>query len=269
LLLAALVLVACSPPSSVPPTTAAGPAARQPAADELTIFAASSLTDAFEEIGRAFEAANPVTKVAFSFGASSQLRTQLEQGAVADLFASADQVQMDRARGANLLVGVDRVFARNRLVVILPKDNSAQVSKLEDLARPGLKLVTAAPDVPIGAYTQEMLDRMTADPALGPDFKARFNDNVVSREPNVRQVVTKVSLGEADAAVVYSSDVTPDAARTVARLEIPDRFNTLANYPIAVLREAPHAVAAERFVGFLLGPDGQAILSKWGFIAGG
>jgi molybdate transport system substrate-binding protein len=233
---------------------------------ELTVFAASSLTDAFKEIGAAFEVANPGVKVSFNFGASSQLRTQLGQGASADLFASADQAQMDRARQANLLQGEDRVFARNRLVVIVPASNPGKVRDLTDLARPGLKLVTAGPEVPVGIYAQTALERMAQEPAFGADFKERVNANVVSREPNVRQVVAKVHLGEADAAIVYASDVTPDLAPRIGRLELPDRFNVLANYPIAMLRGASSAVAAERFAAYLLGPAGQSALAKWGFI---
>jgi molybdate transport system permease protein len=226
------LLAACAPTPAPSPTTAPRAEGRPTeapstpvgsAAGELTVFAAASLTDAFKEIGAAFEAAHPGSKVAFSFGASTQLRTQLEQGAQADVFASADQAQMDRARQANLIAAADRVFVRNRLVVIVPKANPGGVRELQDLAKPGLKLVTAAPEVPIGVYTQTMLDRMVQDPAFGPDFKDRVNANVVSREPNVRQVVAKVNLGEADAAVVYSSDVTPDVAASLGTLDVPHR----------------------------------------------
>lgn len=232
---------------------------------EVVVFAASSLTDAFKEIGDRFEAANPGSKVTFNYGASTQLRTQLEQGAKADLFASANQAEMDKAKGSGVIGGADRVFVRNRLAVIVPKANPGRVNDLKDLAKPGLKFVTAAPEVPIGVYTQDMLDKMVKDPAFGPDFKDRVNANIVSREPNVRQVVAKVSLGEADAAVVYTSDVTPDVAGTIGTLAIPDQFNTLATYPIAVVKGAPNGPGAEAFMSYVLGPDGQAILETWGF----
>lgn len=240
-----------------------------PVTGEVIVFAASSLTDAFKEIGNAFEAANPGSRVIFNFGASSQLRTQLEQGAKADVFASADQVQMDRARQAGLISGGDRVFVRNRLVLVVPKGNPASLRDLKDLAKPGLRFATAAPEVPIGVYTQQLLDRLSQDPAYGADFKARVNANVVSREPNVRQIVAKVALGEADAAVVYSSDITPDVADRLGRLEIPDRFNTLAVYPIAMVRNAPNPSGAEAFIAYVLSSAGQATLQRWGFIPAG
>jgi molybdate transport system substrate-binding protein len=281
LVLAALVLLAaalaCSPPTGTgsprggpaAPSAGAGAQAAAPVSGEVLVFAAASLTDAFKEIGAAFEAACPGSRVTFNFGASSQLRTQLEQGAQADVFASADQLQMDRARDAGVIAGSDRVFARNRLVVIAPRSNPAGVYELKDLAKPGLRFVTAAPEVPIGVYAQAMLDALTQDPAYGPDFKERVNANIVSREPNVRQVVAKVSLGEADAAVVYHSDVTPDVADKLVRIEVPDPFNVLATYPIAVVRNAPNPAGAEAFIAYVLSPQGQATLERWGFIAAG
>ncbi|HZU06144.1 MAG TPA: molybdate ABC transporter substrate-binding protein [Chloroflexota bacterium] len=271
---AALVLLAaalaCSPPMGAG-SPRGGPAAPSaaPVSGEVIVFAAASLTDAFKEIGAAFEAAYPGVRVTFNFGASSQLRTQLEQGAQADVFASADQIQMDRAKDAGLIAGPDRVFVRNRLVVIAPRSNPAGVYELKDLAKPGLRFVTAAPEVPIGVYTQSMLERLAQDPAYGPDFKEQVNANIVSREPNVRQVVAKVSLGEADAAVVYHSDVTPDVADKLVRIEIPDPFNMLATYPVAVVRNAPNPAGAEAFIAYVLGPQGQATLERWGFIAAG
>ena len=283
------LLVACAPaapptrptastrpaePPAAGPSTAAAPASvvgpsSGSASGEITVFAAASLADAFKEIGEQFQAAHRDARLSFNFGASSQLRTQLEQGARADLFASANQAEMDRARTAGLIGGADRVLVRNRLAVILPKENPGKVAELPDLARPGLRFVTAAPEVPIGVYTQDMLDRMSRDPAFGAEFKERVNANVVSREPNVRQVVAKINLGEADAAVVYSSDVTPDVAANVSRLEVPDRFNTLATYPIALVRNGPNSPGGEVFMAHVLGSDGQAVLKRRGFITGG
>jgi molybdate transport system substrate-binding protein len=230
----------------------------------VTVFAASSLTDAFKEIGAGFESDNGVT-VAFNFGASSQLRTQLEQGAVADVFASADQAQMDNARKANVIHGPDVVFARNRLVIITPKNNPANIMSAADLARPGVKLVTAAPEVPIGVYTRDMFDKMSAIDELGPDFKDRANANIVSREPNVRQVVAKVQLGEADAAVVYLTDVTPQSAPDLLTIPIPDDLNTIASYPIALVAQGPRAELGQAFIDAVIGPVGQSVLSQWNF----
>ena len=178
---------------------AAKPAAG-PVSGEIVVFAASSLTDVFQDMATAFQQANPNAKLTFNFGASSQLATQLGQGAKADVFASADQTQMDNAKKADAIGGQDVVFARNRLVVITPKDNPKQITAVKDLAKDGVKFVTAQPTVPIGQYTAQMLDKAVADPAYGADFKSKVEANTVSKEDNVRQVVSKVQLGEADAA---------------------------------------------------------------------
>ncbi len=230
------------------------------------MFAAASLTDAFTELGPAFAERNPGATVVFNFGASSTLRTQLEQGAPADVFASADGRQMDLAREAGLIVGEPVVFAQNRLVIIVPKANPGEVMGPRDLARSGLKLVIAAPEVPIAVYTREMLDRMARDPAFGPDFAQRVLANVVSEEPNVRQVVAKVQLGEADAAVVYSSDVTPRVAPDVQVIAIPDEYNVIASYPIAATSRASRPELAQSWIELVLAPAGQAVLARYGFI---
>jgi molybdate transport system substrate-binding protein len=261
LTLALAVLVALLIIPSATPASVAAPAAQGPT---VTVFAAASLTDAFKEIGAIFEA-NTGVPVTFNFGASSQLRTQLEQGAQADLFASADQIQIDRARDTGTIVGPEILFAINRLVLIAPKSNPAGIQGVADLARPGLRLVTAAPEVPIGAYTQTMLDRMSQKPEFGADFKDRANANVVSREPNVRQVVAKVQLGEADAAVVYLTDVTPQSAPDLQVLPIPDELNTIAAYPIVMVRDAPQPELGTIFVTLVLSPVGQGVLERSNF----
>ena len=232
---------------------------------ELTVFAAASLTDAFKEIGVAFERANPGAQVAFNFGASSQLRAQLEQGARADVFASADQTQMEAAGRVGALAGPARVLVRNRLTIITPKGSSKGVASVKDLANEGVRIVTTQPNVPIGQYTQAMLERASADPSYGPDFKARVEQNVVSREDNVRQVLAKVQLGEADAALVYTSDVTPQLRDQLRQVAVPAPLNTLATYPVAVARGA-NTPGGEAFVEYLLAPPGQDILARWGFI---
>jgi molybdate transport system substrate-binding protein len=280
-LLAAPLLAAALPLLGGPAGALATPAERQgqagPApgalaqgaqAGAITVFAAASLTDAFREIGGLLEVERGIA-VTFNFGASSALRTQLEQGATADVFASADQAQMDRARAAGTIAGPDVTFATNRLVIIAPKSNPGGISGPADLANPGLRLVTAGPEVPIGVYTQTMLEQMSQDPTYGADFKDRANANVVSREPNVRQVVAKVQLGEADAAVVYVSDVTPAAAPDLVSFEIPDALNTIASYPIALVRGGPNADGGQTFVDFVLSPVGQGILARWRLIPAG
>ena len=246
---ACLLLGACGRPAVERPTT-------------LVVFAAASLTEAFEEMGAAFTARHPGVQVIFNFGGSQNLRTQLEQGASADLFAPANLAEMDRATAAALIAPAQvRIFAHNELVVIMPSSNPAQVRSLADLARPGLKLVLAAAEVPAGQYARQLLKNLEA--TFGSGYAAQVMANVASNEDNVRQAVAKVQLGEADAAIVYRSDAA--AAPALSTLTIPPAVNVAAQYPMAVLNAAPQRDLAIAFVQFVLTPDGQAILKKWGF----
>jgi molybdate transport system substrate-binding protein len=167
-------------------------------------------------------------------------------------------------RAGLVMNGTQKTFVRNRLAVIVPQDNPGGIQELKDLAKSGLKIVLANTSVPVGGYALTALDKMNAD--FGATFSQTVLSNVVSYEDNVRQVVAKIQLGEGDAGIVYSSDVTSAAAEQVVKLDIPDKYNVLATYPIAVLKAAPQADLAARFVDFVLSSDGQAILAKWGFI---
>ncbi|MDX2140964.1 MAG: molybdate ABC transporter substrate-binding protein [Chloroflexota bacterium] len=232
----------------------------------LTVFAAASLTDAFEEVATVFEAANPGTEVLYNFASSSDLAIQLSEGAPADVFASANNRQMTVARDAGRIAGRPVTFARNRLVLIVPVDNPAGITTLRDLANSGVRLIVAAPDVPVRDYTDTMLERLAADPAYGEDYRAAVIANVVSEEQNVRQVSAKIALGEGDAGIVYTSDVTPDIAEDVIAIPIPDYLNTIATYPIAVTNDAAQPELAQIYIDFLLSDEGQALLVKWNFI---
>jgi molybdate transport system substrate-binding protein len=268
MVLGLVTYAACAPPPppvTPVPSAAATTGASPAVSGEIVVFAASSLTDAFQDIARAFAADNPTARVTFNFGSSSQLATQLGQGARADVFACADQAQMDNAKKASAIAGADQVFARNRLVVIVPKDNPRKVASLKDLAQEGLKFVTAQPSVPIGQYTVQVLDKASADPAFAADFKDRVLKNVVSSEDNVRQVVSKVQLGEADAGVVYATDVTPQVRQQLQQIQIPDALQIIAAYPVAAARGA-NAAGGEAFVNFVLSATGQEILTRWGFL---
>ena len=228
----------------------------------LNVFAAASLTDAFTEIGSNFEAANPGVTVAFNFAGSQALRTQIEEGAPADVFASANQKEMDALiTGTFVAQDVPQIFLTNKLVVILPTDNPAGLEKLEDLAKPGMKLVLAAEEVPVGKYARQALDQMNGQ--FGADFKDKVLANVVSNEDNVKQVVAKVQLGEADAGIVYTSDAV--AAPDLKTIEIPAGLNVIASYPIAPLAKSANTNLAEAFVAYVLSADGQTVLQKWGF----
>jgi molybdate transport system substrate-binding protein len=233
---------------------------------ELRVFAAASLADAFAEIARGFERGHPGIVVHFQLAGSQQLAFQLEQGAAADVFASADERWMIFARERSLLAGEAAVFASNALVVIVPRANPARIGALRDLSRRGVKLVIGADAVPVGRYSREMLQALPRVPGFAPDFATRVLANVVSEEENVRSVVGKVQLGEADAGIVYRSDITPAVSRFVRRFEIPAEAQVLARYPIAVLRDARQAAAARAFVALVLSSDGQRVLERRGLI---
>ncbi len=275
LILIALLLGACQAaptPTLVPvPTTIAvptsGPASTSASASAggtLTVFAAASLTAAYGDIGKAFEAANPGTKVSFSFAGSQTLRTQIEQGAKVDVFASADNLNMDPLKTAGLLLSAPQVFTRNRLVVIMPKANPANLTALKDLSKAGLKFDIADASVPVGNYTLQMLDKLSADATYGTDFKTQVLARVVSKETDVKQVVSKVSLGEAAAGVVYTTDAQA-AIDKLMTIDIPDQFNVIAVYPIAVVKSSPNPTLAQKFIDTVLAANGQAVMKKYGF----
>jgi len=250
-----LLICACAPAATTAPANGEV---------KLTVFAAASLTEAFTEIAQAFSVEHPGVTIEFNFAGSQQLRTQLEQGAQADVFASANMKEMMAAIQSGLVVnGMPQPFVHNRLTVIVPADNPGGITELQDLARPGLKIVLAADKVPVGGYTLTSLEKMVDD--FGQTFSATVLSNVVSYEDNVRQVVAKVQLGEADAGIVYTSDVTPAVADKVRVLDIPDRYNIIAEYPIAVLKFAPQPALAQTFFDYVLSDAGQAILQRWGF----
>jgi molybdate transport system substrate-binding protein len=235
---------------------------------ELTVFAASSLTESFNEMATAFQAQHPDANVVFNFAGSQTLRTQLENGAQADIFASADQPNMDGIVAAGLNLGTPVLFATNLLTIITPTEGpgSDRVQTLAHLGEPGVKVVLAAPNVPVGRYARESLEKMNSDPDLGSDFSDRVLANVVSEEENVRLVAQKVVLGEADAGIVYQTDAAaPGIAPKVRQIPIPDQYNVVATYPIVTLKTTRQQELAEAFVQFTLSQEGQAILAKYGF----
>jgi molybdate transport system substrate-binding protein len=230
------------------------------APEALRVFAAASLSDAFREVAALYEAEHPGERVELAFAGSQVLRTQIEHGAVADVFASAD---LDHAQAlqASGLLGSTQVFARNRLVVVVAPAAADRVARVEDLAAPGIKLVVAGPAVPAGRYASRLLAKLGA--SLGPDFVRRVESNVASQETNVRAVLSKVALGEADAGFVYASDAKTTAVLRV--LEVPAAAQVVAEYPVGVLSRSPRAARAHAFVALLLGPAGGAILRQHGF----
>jgi molybdate transport system substrate-binding protein len=229
----------------------------------LNVFAPAALTEAAQQLGAAFESANPGVKVAFELGHSPTQREQLEQGATPDVFISASRKDMDAAAEKQLVVADQvQVFARNKLIVILPPGNPAQIQTLADLAKPGVQLLIGTPDIPIGSATLSLLDKLNT--SIAPDFKERVMANVVSQELGVKPIVSKISLGEADAGIVYVSDAV--AAPTLTTLAVPDESNVIVVFTIAPVTAAPHPQEAAAFVASVLSPEGQAMLAAQGFL---
>jgi molybdate transport system substrate-binding protein len=233
----------------------------------LLVFAASSLTDAFEEIATEFQAQHPNVEILFNFASSADLATQLAEGAPADVFASANNSQMNNARDAGRIAGSPHTFVKNRLVLIVPADNPANITSLQDLDNEGVQLILAAEGVPVRDYTNTMLERLASDPAYGEAYRTAVLANLVSEEENVRQVAAKIALGEADAGIVYVSDVTPDISDSLIAIGIPDYLNTIATYPIAITNDSAQAELAQAFVDFVLSDAGQDRLVSWNFIS--
>ena len=232
----------------------------------LDVFAAASLTEAFTQLGRTMEQQSPQLTVRFNFAGSQQLATLIEQGARADVFASADQRWMDYAAQRMLLSDEAEWFVQNRLVVIISQASRAGIESLGDLAKADVKVVIAAEGVPLGRYSRQALEKLSAAPGFTANFAQRVTANVVSREESAKAVVAKVQLGEADAGIVYQSDVTPAVRDKVRVLDIPGPYNVAARYPIAVLRSARNPAAAHRFVDLVLSDEGQRVLREHGFV---
>ncbi|MGG8408405.1 molybdate ABC transporter substrate-binding protein [Streptomyces sp. 12297] len=230
--------------------SSSAPSADAPEDAKLTVLAASSLTDVFKTAGAAYEKAHPGTEVTFSFAGSQELAAQVKQGAPADALVTADTKTMDGLTSE--VAGTPAVIAKNRLVIATTKGNPHKIGALKDLADTKLKVVLAAPEVPVGRYSKKILDaqRVVVKP--------------VSLEPNVRAVLSKVELGEADAGLVYKTDAAK-AADKVEAVVIPDAQNAVASYPAAALKTSENAGAAAAFVAWLSTPEAQRILRDAGF----
>jgi len=229
------------------------------------VFAASSLTDAFRDAAAEFEAKNLGVRIVLNFDGSQRLRTQLEHGARADLFASADWQQMDILVGAGLVNGEPVNFTANRLVVVVFPGFKRDPT-LADLTDPGSKVLIAQETVPVGLYSRVMLANLQGDPAFAGDYADQVLANVVSEEANVRNVAQKVALGEADAGIVYQTDaVAPGISQDILVLPIPEPLNVIAAYPIANLRDSTQQDLARGFIEYLMSEEGQQVLRDHGF----
>ncbi len=253
----ACVVAACAPPREAP-------SARSPdEASTLTVFAAASLTDVFEAIGEVYKHSHPGTDVVFNFAASSALRTQLEEGAAADVVAFAGEKDMQSLTESGLVdAAAVKIFANNDLVVVVHPDSADALGSLEDLADRGVKVVMAAAGVPAGDYARSVIENLSSE--LGAPFADGVRANVVSEEDNVRQVLAKVQLGEADAGWVYRSDA--HAAPELRVLEIPADFNVRAKYPIAPMLTSAQSDAATSFIELVRSAEGQRLIQEGGFL---
>lgn len=231
---------------------AVSPAHTAAADSVIVVLAAASLRGPFETMGAEVERAHPGMKVEFSFAGTPTLVQQIDDGAAADVFASADEANMQRVAAAGELAGAPRLFAYNHLAIVVPRGNPKAILSLADLLRPGLTLALAAPSVPAGRYAGEAFHRAGLTPPAA------------SQEADVKAVVTKVALGEADAGIVYVTDARA-AGAAVEGIDLPPAHNVVARYPIAVLKAAPNPAGARAFVDFAVSPAGQSILARFGF----
>lgn len=270
-----LILAACSSagtspsasaaPSLAPPTTAAS-ASPAPSAEavELTIYGAASLKGALEAAKAAYETANPGTTVTLSTGSSSALETQIEQGAPADVFLSAETANPKKLVDAGLTDGAALAFAGNKLTIIVPTANPGGITTPADLAKAGLKVIAAGDEVPITKYATQLVDNLAKEAGYPADFAARYAANIASKEEDVKAVVAKIELGEGDAGIVYVTDAK--ASTKVTTIDVPETANVPATYAGVIVKASKNAAAARLLLSWFAGPDGQAILGSFGFL---
>jgi molybdate transport system substrate-binding protein len=274
-LLVAILLAACSSPASspsaAPPSEPAasssvepGAASDVPAAD-LTIFAASSLKNALVQAKVAYESANPGTTLTISTDSSAALETQIEQGAPADVFLSADAANPKKLVDGGFASGDAVPFAGNTLTIVVPTDNPGGVTSPMDLAKSGLKVISAGDEVPITKYAKQLVTNLAGLSGYPANFADSYAANVVSKEDNVKAVVAKIELGEGDAGIVYVTDAA--ASDKVKGVDVPDEANVAVTYEGVVVKASPNQAAATAFLEWLAGAEGRAILQQFGFLA--
>jgi len=263
IVLAAIIVAGCTNQPAQPALTPTPTAIQQ---EELTVFAAASLTNVVTEIARDYELLHPGVRVVTNFDGSQALRTQIEQGAYADVFLSANTKHMNALRDKGLMENTTiGLFVKNKLAVIVPASNPAKITTLQDLAEPGVRLVIGTKDVPVGDYARQILKKMANDTAYGSSYPEAVLANVMSEETAVTAVVAKVQLGEADAGIVYESDITPDNRDKFLIIAIPDKYNVIAEYPAGILKDSRNKDEASGFINYLKSDPGRATFVKYGF----
>ena len=268
------VLAACSTSGTSPSATSvrssalttAASASPAPSAEavELTIYGAASLKGALELAKAVYESTNPGTTLTISSDSSSALETQIEQGAPADVFLSADTTNPKKLVDGGLADGAAVTFAGNKLTIIVPSDNPAGIKAPADLARAGIKIIAAGDEVPITKYATQLVGNLAREAGYPSDFVAAYTANIASREDNVKAVVAKIELGEGDSGIVYVTDAK--ASTKVVTVDVPDSANVPAIYDGVVVKASRNAAAAAAFLDWFAGPEGQAILGSLGFL---
>jgi molybdate transport system substrate-binding protein len=265
----AIALASCSSSSAAPVATATAAtsvtasAAPSTPSVELTIYAAASLKAALDKAKTQYEAANPGTTLVISTDASSALETKIEQGAPADLFVSADTTNPQKLVDKGLAVGQAVTFAKNKLTVIVPKDNPAKIQTPKDLANTGVKVIAAGDAVPITKYANMLVANLAKQPGYPANYVDAYTANIASKEENVSAVVAKIATGQGDAGIVYVTDANGTA--DVTPVDVPPDANVIATYAGVVVKPSPNPDAAGAFLTWFAGPDGQAILGSFGF----
>jgi len=267
-----LALAACSndgasatssPAASAAPTTAVS-AATSAIPGALTIYGAASLKGVLDKVKTTYEAANPGTTLTISTDSSATLVTQIEQGAPADIFLSADTTNPGKLVHNGLAAGAAVVFAGNKLTVIVPTANPAGIRTPADLARTGVKVIAAGDAVPIMKYATQLVTNLATQSGYPADFAARYTANIASKEDNVKAIVAKVELGEGDAGIVYVTDAK--ASTKIATVDVPEAANVPAAYAGVVVKASRNTASARAFLAWFAGGDGQAILAGFGFL---
>jgi molybdate transport system substrate-binding protein len=271
-----VILAGCAAPTPTPkaaPTEAPVPTVEPTIAptactpQTVNVFAAASLTEAFKQMAPLYEGAEPCAKLAFNFAGSQKLSQQLQDGAPADVFASASGKNMDEVKTAGLISDAGSViFARNGLAVVVCPTTKFKIEEIKDLAQPGIKLVVADKAVPVGDYTNQFLDKAAADTTLGQSFVDAVKANEVSFEADVKSVLAKVDVCEADAGIVYKSDAFTDKTEGIKSFLIPEALNIIARYPIAAIKASANPDLAQKFIDFVMSDQGQQILEDNGLL---
>lgn len=231
----------------------------------LTVFAAASLRDALDAAIDAYARIHPAVSIEVSVDSSTALRVQIEQGAPADVFLSADLENATRLAADGLATGPSVAFAANSVAIAVPQTNPGGIESPFDIAEPGVAVVAANPDVPISGYATRLIERLAALPDAPAGLEHGYRANIVSREANVGAIAAKLALGEADAGIVYRTDITGSGG--LREVSLPAGVGVSARYGAVVLSRSPHPAEASAFLAWLTGPDGEAVLGRFGFVA--